>query len=84
MILSVLLIGSFALAACAPAATQPPPAPTEAPAAQPAATEVMAEPTATEAMAEPTAVEPTEAPQPGPAAWPDIPKSIRSKAGSGF
>ena len=55
MILSVLLIASFALAACGTPATQAPPAPTEAPAAQPTATEAMAEPT--EAMAEPTATE---------------------------
>jgi raffinose/stachyose/melibiose transport system substrate-binding protein len=58
MILSVMLIASFALAACGTPATQAPPAPTEAPAAQPTATEAMAQPTATEAMVEPTATEP--------------------------
>ena len=59
MILSVLLIVSFTLAACGTTATQVPPAATEAPASeeQPSATEAMAEPTATEAMAEPTATE---------------------------
>lgn len=59
LILSVLLIVSFALAACGTSATQAPPAATEAPASeeQPSATEAMAEPTATEAMAEPTATE---------------------------
>ena len=54
--LSVLLIASFALTACGTPATPPPAAPTEAPAAQPQATEAMAEPTATEAMAEPVTV----------------------------
>lgn len=58
-ILSVLLVASFALAACGTPATQAPPAPTEAPAAQPTATTAMAEPTATQAMAEPTATEAT-------------------------
>ena len=53
LILSLLLIVSFALTACgAPAATQaPPPAATEAP-AQPAATEAPAQPAATEAPAD--------------------------------
>jgi raffinose/stachyose/melibiose transport system substrate-binding protein len=59
LILSILLIGSFALAACGTPATQASPAPTEAPAAQPTATEAMAEPTATQAMVEPTIAEPT-------------------------
>jgi raffinose/stachyose/melibiose transport system substrate-binding protein len=50
LILSILLIASFALAACGTPATQ-------APAAQPTATTAMAEPTATAAMVEPTATE---------------------------
>ena len=58
-LLSVLLIASFALTACGTPATQAPPVPTQAPAAQPTATTAMAEPTATEAMAEPTATEAT-------------------------
>ncbi|HTP00209.1 MAG TPA: extracellular solute-binding protein [Anaerolineales bacterium] len=51
MILSLLLIGSFALTACATPATQAPPAATEAP-AQPAATSAPAQPAATSAPAE--------------------------------
>jgi raffinose/stachyose/melibiose transport system substrate-binding protein len=51
MILSILLIGSFALTACGAPATTVPPAATEAP-AQPAATEAPAQPAATSAPAQ--------------------------------
>jgi hypothetical protein len=44
-ILSILLIASFALAVCGTPVTQTPPAPTEAPAAQPTATAAMIAPT---------------------------------------
>jgi len=67
LVLSILIVASMVLAACAPAAT---PAPTEAP-AEPVATEAPAEPVETEAPAEPVATEapteePTEEPTPEP------------------
>jgi raffinose/stachyose/melibiose transport system substrate-binding protein len=54
MILSIVLIAAFALAACGAPATAAPPAAQEP--AQPAATEAPAQPAATEAMAEPVTV----------------------------
>ena len=59
MVMSILLVVSFALTACgAPATQAPPAAATEAP-AQPTAAEVATQPAATEAPAQPTAAEST-------------------------